>query len=282
LRPLRLLTICLAALGSATSAATPTPKLIEVMVVGVYHMANPGQDTHNIHVDDVTAPSKQAQIAAAVAALARFRPTTVALETDDADANGLDRGFARFTPAMLTTNRNERVQLGYRLARVAGITRVLAVDAQPGPGEPDFFPFEAVQEWAKAHGRADELVRQSNAIQSAAERFGGEQKTRSVADLLGSINAPDSPLGEGQQRNFYLPLLTFGAGTDQPGAVLNGRWYTRNALIVAKLVQAARPGDRIVLMFGSGHLYWLRQIIAGLPGYRLVDPVPYLAGKTRR
>ncbi|RYG85559.1 MAG: VPDSG-CTERM sorting domain-containing protein [Alphaproteobacteria bacterium] len=41
MQPLRLLTICLAALGSAATATAPTPKPIEIMVVGVYHMANP-------------------------------------------------------------------------------------------------------------------------------------------------------------------------------------------------------------------------------------------------
>ena len=47
-------------------------------------------------------------------------------------------------------------------------------------------------------------------------------------------------------------------------------------MIFARLMQAARPGDRIVVVYGSGHSYWLRQLVQTTPGFRLVEANDYL------
>lgn len=53
----------------------------------------------------------------------------------------------------------------------------------------------------------------------------------------------------------------------------------RNAKIVAKLCDVARPGDRVLVLFGSGHKHWLEQIARGIPGIRVVDAAQYLPAK---
>jgi pheromone shutdown protein TraB len=50
----------------------------------------------------------------------------------------------------------------------------------------------------------------------------------------------------------------------------------RNAKIAAKLMDIARPGDRVVVIFGSGHKHWLEQVLSNTPGFQVVDPLPYL------
>ncbi|MFW5926962.1 MAG: hypothetical protein ACOCSR_02830, partial [Wenzhouxiangella sp.] len=35
---------------------------VEVMVLGTYHLANPGLDLHNVEVDDVTDDARQRQL----------------------------------------------------------------------------------------------------------------------------------------------------------------------------------------------------------------------------
>ena len=52
----------------------------EVLVLGVYHMANPGHDIFNMQADDVLAPKRQAEIAQLIAALKSFHPTKIAVE----------------------------------------------------------------------------------------------------------------------------------------------------------------------------------------------------------
>ena len=77
-------------------------------------------------------------------------------------------------------------------------------------------------------------------------------------------------------QNFYYGLLAIGDAKEQPGAELNAAWYQRNARIFAKLVQVARPGDRVIVMFGAGHAFWLRHFVQNAPGFQLIEPRDYL------
>jgi hypothetical protein len=75
---------------------------------------------------------------------------------------------------------------------------------------------------------------------------------------------------------FYRSTLWVGGGTVQPGADLLTQWYRRNFLICANLVQRAKPGDHVVVFYGSGHSFLLRQCVSEMPGYRLVEANDYL------
>lgn len=261
-------------LPTAALAQAPGPERIEVMILGSYHMSNPGQDLHNAHIDPVTTPEKQAELEAVAGALARFRPTAVAVERIAREQTTmLDHRYPAFTPADLLTNPDERVQLGYRLAHRLGLERVYAIDEQDREGQPSYFPFEDVQAGAAANGGEARLGAMHGEIAAMLADLERRQATETVGQLLARINAPDRVQWD---QGFYARLMAFGAGDDQPGAVLNARWYARNAQIFARLLQVARPGDRIVVVYGSGHNYWLRQMVETTPGFHLVAPGDYL------
>ena len=59
---------------SAEEPAQPAARA-EVLVLGVYHMANPGKDIFNMKADDVLAPKRQAEIAQLIEVLKKFHPT---------------------------------------------------------------------------------------------------------------------------------------------------------------------------------------------------------------
>lgn len=71
-------------------------------------------------------------------------------------------------------------------------------------------------------------------------------------------------------------MLTIGGEIDWVGAELNAAWYLRNAKIHAKLMNIAKPRDRIVVLYGAGHNYWLRELVRTTPGFVLVEPRTYL------
>lgn len=269
----------LAALALPTAVLAQTPALapVEVMILGTYHFDNPGQDIHNARIDSVLTPDKQAQLEAVAEGLARFRPTAVAVERIAADQSTmLDHRYPRFAPADLLINADERVQIGYRLAHRLGLTRVYAIDEQEGEGEPTYFPFEAVQDWVQANGRAEDLNAMHAIIGARVADLEQRQRTRDVGSVLAFMNGPESAA---EDKAFHYALMQFGAGDSQPGAVLNGRWFTRNAEIFARLMQAAEPGDRIVVIYGAGHASWLRDMVQNTPGFRLVEPDDYLPGE---
>jgi hypothetical protein len=54
----------------------------EILVLGTYHMSNPGHDIHNMQTDDVLSPKRQQEIAQLSAGLKKFQPTKIAIEAD--------------------------------------------------------------------------------------------------------------------------------------------------------------------------------------------------------
>lgn len=79
------LALAVATPALAHEAPAPPAARAEVLVLGVYHMANPGRDIFNMKADDVLAPERQAEIARLVEVLKGFHPTKVAVEDDPWD-----------------------------------------------------------------------------------------------------------------------------------------------------------------------------------------------------
>ncbi len=261
-----------AVLGSAAAPSVP-PRPVEVMVIGTYHFDNPGHDINNAKVDDVLKPRRQRELEALSTALASFRPTKIMVEWVAKTPNLVDPRYAEFRPIDLGQKRDERVQIAYRLAQRLGHKTVYAVDEQPEGSEPDYFPFARVADWAKANGAQTQL----NAMMVAGAAMSARNEKllagNSIGGALAVLNARDSIA---RDQGLYYGMLEIGDAVQQPGAELNAMWFMRNAKIFAKLMRVAKPGDRVLLVFGSGHNYWLRHFAATTPGYREVDPVPYL------
>jgi hypothetical protein len=265
------------ALGATRPAAAAEP--VEVMVLGTYHFDNPGRDLNNMKADDVTRPRRQAELQALAEALASYKPTKVMIESLSKSADLIDRRFAAFTPEALTKDRNEITQIGYRLAHRLKLGKVYAIDEQSGPGEPNYFPFDKLAAFAKANGKMGPIESLMAEGAAATKKSEENQKTLSIAEMLVEANRPD-----GRQSTIgpYYSVLGIGDTEQQPGAELNAMWYLRNAKIFAKLMTVAEPGDRILVIYGSGHNYWLRHFASETPGFKSVDPLPYLkqaAGK---
>jgi hypothetical protein len=251
-----------AAHAAAKPPAGPAP--IEVMIVGDFHMSNPGRDQHNLTVDDILAPKRQEEIAAVTDALNRFHPTAVAAEWP-ADIAG--ERYARYLAGTLPPSHNEVVQLGFRLARTAGLKQFRGIDVD---GD---FPYDPVDAYAKAHGQTAILDQAQASIQAQVDRQAAMLQSSSVSAVLRYLN---DPVRIRDDNGFYRTTLRIGGGAEQPGAELLTAWYHRNFLICANLVQMARPGDRIVVFYGAGHAFLLRQCVSESPGFRLVEPNAYL------
>jgi len=250
----------LAVLPVTAQAADP----VSVMIVGDFHMSNPGHDMHNMQVDDVLAPKRQAEIAAVTDALAKFKPSLVAVEWP---SDLTDQRYDAYLKGTLAPSHNEVVQLGFRLAKTAGLISVAGIDVD---GD---FPYEPVMKYAAAHGMNDLLDHANAEIETAVRNEDEKLKTGTVGGLLRFLNDP-ALIAHGN--NFYRTMLTVGGGSEQPGAELLTQWYKRNFLICANLMQRAKPGDHVVVFYGSGHSFLLRQCVSEAPNYRLVEANDYL------
>jgi len=232
----------------------------EVLVLGVYHMANPGRDVFNMQADDVLAPKRQQEIAELTAVLKKFRPTKIAVEADYG-SNTVPKRYADYLAGTHQLSRNEVEQIGFRLAKELGHAAVYPADAD---GD---FPWPRVVNYAKATGQSAKLEALMKEVGEMVKAQGEYLKTHTVLETLLYMNS-DAKVA--QDVGFYYLEARFGEPGDYAGPDLLAEWYRRNVRIynnVMKLV--ATPEERVLVIFGAGHLGWLRQAFAGDPTLRL-------------
>jgi hypothetical protein len=238
----------------------PTPARAEVLVLGVYHMDNPGRDLFNMQADDVLAPKRQAEIAQVIEALKKFHPTKIAVESD-VSSDRLPKLYADYLAGKHELTRDEREQLGFRLAKELAHKTVYPVDAD---GD---FPFQRVVDYAKATNRSEELdaiMAELGAMVKAQDDF---LHSHTVLETLLHMNS-DAKVAE--DVGFYFREGSYGEPGDWAGADLLAEWFRRNARIYSNVMQIVEsPNERVLVIFGAGHLGWLRNDFAGNPAVQL-------------
>jgi hypothetical protein len=263
--------LTLVAYSQIAQSADDDQKDVQVMVIGTYHMAPSNQDVVNMEVESVLSDRRQSELAAVAQALAAFNPTVVATERETEAPGFVDPNFSDYSAGMLAENANERVQIAYRLADAASVTRVFGIDERGTDEEPDYFPFPRLMKHVEERGQTDILQSMIAEAQEMTQAFAGSQADRSIAQLLIDVNT--GPLSSA---DIYYRFAEFDHGDAQPGAELNAYWFMRNAKIFSKLMQVTKPGDRVVVVYGAGHKHWLEHLVDNTPGYKRVDPVPFL------
>ena len=249
------------AVAQQAPAEKPTAQArAEVLVLGVYHMDNPGQDLFNVQVDDVLAPKRQAEMAQLIEVLKRFHPTKVAVEARILSKR-TPREFADYVAGKRELTRNEIEQIGFRLAKELGHETVYPVDVD---GD---FPFQRVVNYVKANERSQELDAMMGETGGMVKALDTYLSSHTILETLLYLNSDDSVA---QGLGFYYRLARFGEPGEWAGADLIADWFRRNIRIYSNVLQlAGSPDDRVLVIFGSGHLGWLQHDVAGNPDLRL-------------
>jgi hypothetical protein len=245
-----------AVLGGKTAGA-------QVLVIGTYHMSNPGLDAISMRADDVLSPRRQGEIDQLADKLARFRPTKVAVEIPfgrDSTSNALYRRYLGGSHAL---DRTEMQQLGFRVARRAGLPRIHGVDYDLDVN------VAAVMVWALTHGQPE----LATAAQSLSARLLAEadsmMRNASVGAIVAALNSARADSAHG----IYMAALRVGADTSYPGATMTARWYERNLRIASNILRLVEtPSDRVLVIIGAAHGPILRELLARGPGVRVVPP----------
>ncbi|MEO8452068.1 MAG: DUF5694 domain-containing protein [Gemmatimonadota bacterium] len=235
------------------TAWSQSPARAEILVLGTYHMASPGHDIHNMVADDVLSPKRQAEMEQLVDVLKRFHPTKIAIEAD-VGSQRVGQQYADYLAGKYTLSRNEIDQIGYRLAKELGHGTVYPVDAD---GD---FPFQRVVNYAKANGRAEAFEAIQAGVGRRVKEEGDFLRSHTLLETVESMNA-DSSVAQAVAEYFaYVP---YADRFEYAGPDLLAMWYQRNIHIyhnIRALVES--PNDRILVIYGAGHLGWLQQDIA--------------------
>jgi hypothetical protein len=272
---------CLLALVSLSALAQDDAKLLHertpnnrptLLVLGTGHLNNPGRDLFNTKVDDVLAERRQKEIAAVVEQLASFKPTHIAVEWASKSQSRLDARYLDYREGRYQLGRAEQDQLGLRLAAKLGLERVYAVDwNEEPPGTDQDYDWLS---YGESHGQKALLA----AIQDPKRAQGivplGSQ---SIGAWLLQLNGPETLRAS---HRGYFDWARIGDHERQPGANWVGAWYARNLRIFNNLIVLTdRPQDRILVIYGQGHAYLLRQFATESGAFRLVDVDAVLKNK---
>src|SRR5579859_4326700 len=117
----------LTVLNLATAMAQTKSK---ALVLGTYHMENPGLDKFNMKADDIATPKRQQEVEAFVNLLASFKPTKICLEHPYAKRQKLNEDYVAYLNGKYELKKNEVDQIGFRLAKKLGLKEVFAVDKE--------------------------------------------------------------------------------------------------------------------------------------------------------
>ncbi len=237
-----------------------------VLILGTYHFANPGLDIAKMEVADVLSVEKQREITAVLHTLATFQPTKIAIEAPYDQAESLNKLYAAYRADRHELTRNEIQQLGFRLAAQLNHEQIYPIDH---PGSP--IPFEAALAYAEVH-QPDFLKKFQETIARWEAESNRHQQTLAVGEILRKVNSLEA-IAEDHQ--IYLDFTAVGAGGTYIGAEVLAGWYDRNIRIFANLQQIAVPDDRILLIYGAGHLAILQELARNSSQFELVNTLDY-------
>jgi hypothetical protein len=253
--------------AAAPAHAQSAPPRAQVMILGTYHMDNPGLDYANPAVDDVLAPRRQAEIEAVARALAEFRPTRIAIEAEPARDSAWNARYQAYRRGQHSLTRDERDQIGLRLAGLLGHERVYPVDYKLD------MDVGGLMQFAAQNGQGELAQRMGSTIQAIVAEMSARMATTSVGGILAEANSARADSMHG----WYLVMATVGRDTAYRGVDEVANWYSRNLHIFANIARVAQPGERVLVIMGSGHGTLLRQFVDESPDLDLVSVEPYLA-----
>lgn len=254
--------------ASAAPASETTPEeKAQVMILAVSHFTSTS-DVLVPEQPDVFTEKSQREIGEIARRIALFKPTIVALELPyDSDVPA--KTYTAYLEGKHALTASEREQLGFRIAKLAGLKRIEPIDYK------NEWPFDRVATFAKQHNQ-DEIVK--SAIRPSQQLLEEFNRTLRVEGILSALIYINSKRALALRQATEMLSLRVGSGENYVGVELETSFYARNLRIFANLTRAIKSADdRVLVIYGAGHAPLLRQFVMDSPDLRLVDPNEYLA-----
>lgn len=224
----------------------------EVVLLGVWHFAYPDQDVHKTDESlrfDVLSQKRQKELNKVLSNLKDYAPTKIMLESKNQES--LQASYEKFRKdPTASTSRNERVQLGFKLAHTLGHKTVYAVDS-------DNFLFQnseapTHQKLAEAAGKF--LSAENPNFQKALPYMTYSDQVIAKNTISDSLLWLASPENMQRGLGLYFPKPKPDEDPDIHADFMATWWYSRNIRIFNKVNQLSKPKDRVLVIFGNGHM----------------------------
>jgi len=251
---------------------------VKVMVLGIFHFKDAGLDTYKPKFPfDILEEERQNELNQLIEKIAIYNPTKILLERKRVKYDSLtDAEYRQYLAGKFDMDKhpNEDYQIGFKLAKKLKHEKVYCSDAKA-----DWFGVELdwdnydEEAYMKSKGQFKKTNRHD--YHSLAILADSLKSVQPLVEHLFWRNKPENRLKDHQQ---YLNYVVEGAGDNYLGADNLGRWYRRNLRIFSNVVDIADfdNKERLLLIYGSGHVWQLRQFFKDSPDFEYVEPNEYL------
>jgi len=247
-------------------------KVPEVLLVGCFHFAYYGLDAHVTKEEDevnVLLPERQAELRDLVAYIAKFKPTKIAVE-GGRNSGYILRRYEEYLKDSTSLRANEMDQIGFRLMKQFELDTLYGVndyglsrDLYSHKDSSVFRPLidSVYKDW---DFRNEEAI--SQRYDKLYDLYDKKTKENNLLDYFKNMNS-DKVI----DRDFGAYLVgDFKNGTYEGADALAMHWYSRNLRIFRNIQNITEPEDRILVIFGAGHLSILKNLFQCSPEYELI------------
>lgn len=248
------------------------PNRPKVLLVGSFHFNYPNLDAHKVDKKDqvdILSPEKQREVEDLVDYIARFKPTKIMVEAGR-NTGYLVYDYKRWL-AGEPMRRDETRQIGFRLMKRFNLDTLYGVDARSllsdmyNSGDSSLIKF--VEELADGYDYKSDDPWSSR----YTTFYDYETQMTLKASLLDNFKYMNS--GKVLRRGWGAYLVgDFRLGEHKGADVLSIGWYDRNLRIYRNIQRIETdPEDRILVLFGAGHIPILKNLFESSPEYEVVD-----------
>lgn len=256
---------------------TAQSKKPQVMTLGMFHFNFPNLDVKQISKKDqidVLEPTYQNEIEDIVGKISRFKPAVIVIERRPSEQRATDSTFGQYLRGNYALKRSEEEQIGFRLAKRLGLNKLYCVD-----------------EWGNFNNRINDIVYGKDSVEAkkfesyfesnsdAAKRFAREPVFKTKGILAELKQANDQANIKKSLGNYLTGLFKYESQEhDFTGVDFEtGRWFSRNLKIFRNIQRIeTKPSDRILVIFGAGHMNLLNYFFDCSPEYTRVTTNDFL------
>lgn len=244
----------------------------KILLMGTLHFDYPNLDAHvtdeanQVNVEDAR---RAAELQEVLDYVSRFRPTKIVVERWP--ESNIDDRYQSYLAGDLELYRSEVYQIGFRLAKRFEHKHIYPCDAgtlvRSLYNHPDSAVLRPImdsvyRDWdfsgdSKYDSRYDEL-------------YDLEDKMLTQSSMLDYYKYENSPHRIRRGHGAYL-IGDFELGYQRGADALAMHWYARNLRIFRNIQRISEPDDRILVLFGAGHLGILRQQFESTPEFELIE-----------
>ncbi|RYY41030.1 MAG: hypothetical protein EOO08_03665 [Chitinophagaceae bacterium] len=199
--------------------------------------------------------------------IARFRPTRVYVESSRPAYH--DSLFAEYSAGRFKPGRNEIYQVAYRVAGNAALSRIYTVDASNIAT--DLSPrFPMIDSLWTARVQVDTL-RDQHWDSRYRRLYSMGDSLQARLTMLENFLMMAEPKVLARMHGHYLSSGFNSMGDAGPDA-LSIWWFNRNLRIYNNILQTQPgPEDRILVLFGNGHMSILKNCFQSSPEFEVVE-----------